>query len=190
MSPNQPSSVASASAPSLYGVVAHFDSPGNLLDAAEHLRDAGFRKFDCHSPYPIHGMDEAMGEKRSRVSYVAAVGACVGGSSILMLIWWINVKAYPIIESGKPYFSYQAFFPVIFALCVLVAAFGALFGFMGLMGLKWNHPLFNSPSFGKFSDDGFIVSVEASDPQFDVVKTVALLKSLGATEVLTVEGEC
>jgi len=181
-----------ADAPSMkkvYGIVAEFGGPGELLAVATKLQEVGYRKFDVHSPFPIHGMDEAMREKRSRISYAAAAAALAGGLGILTLIWWVHTIAYPLIISGKPFFSYQAFFPPIFAICVLSAAFGAMLTFLGVMDLRWNHPLFNSATFKKFSDDGFMVSIEAVDSQFDVIKTRELLKSFGAKGVETVEAD-
>ncbi len=171
-----------------YAIIASFAGPNELLHAAKKLHEAGYRKVDSHSPFPIHGMDEALGEKRSRVSYIAALGAIFGGGSLLLLIWWITTKAYPMVISGKPFFSYQAFFPPIFAITVLAAAFGALLGFMAVMNLTFNHPLFNSEKFGKFSDDGFIISIEVSDANYNESKTIELLKSLGAAEIEVVEG--
>jgi len=173
----------------VYGMVAEFSTPGELLSVAAKLQEAGYRKFDVHSPFPIHGMDDAMREKRSRISYAAAAASLAGGLGILGLIWWVHTIAYPLIISGKPFFSYQAFFPPIFAICVLSAAFGALLTFLGVMDLRWNHPLFDSETFKKFSDDGFMVSIEAKDSKFDVAKTGELLKTLGAKGVETVMGE-
>jgi hypothetical protein len=174
--------------PRTYGIVADFGSPTKLLEAAAKMRAAGYRNYDAHSPFPIHGMDDATGEKRSRVSYFAAATAIAGGAGLLLLIWWVTTQASPLIISGKPLFSYQAFFPPIFAICVLSAAIGSLLAFMSVMGMKFHHPLFNSELFAKFSDDGFLISVEASDPNFNSEKTAELLKSLGATVVEVVEG--
>ncbi len=171
------------------GIVARFETPSLLLRAAGELRQAGYRKFDAHSPFPIHGMDEAMAEKRSRVSYFAAAGAILGGVGLLTLIWWVHTEAYPLIISGKAFFSYQAFFPPIFAICVLSAAFGALISFAGLIDLRFHHPLFESDLFTKFSDDGFIIAIESTDPKFQAEGTSELLKSLGASQIELVEGE-
>jgi len=169
------------------GIVARYESPGELLHAAEKLTGLGYRKFDAHSPFPIHGMDDAMREKRSRVSYFAAAAALFGGVGLLTLIWWVHTVAYPLIISGKAFFSYQAFFPPIFAISVLSAAFGALISFGGLMDLRFHHPLFESELFATFSDDGFIIAIEADDKNFDQVKTKELLGSLGAVELEMVE---
>ncbi len=175
--------------PPPYAIIANFAGPNELLHAATKIYDAGYRQVDSHSPFPIHGMDDALHEKRSRVSYIAALGAIGGGGSLLLLVWWVTTIAYPLVISGKPFFSYQAFFPPIFAITILSAAFGALLGFMYFMKLSFNHPLFNSKGFGKFSDDGFIISIEAADPNYNEIKTMELLKSLGATDIEVVGGE-
>ena len=167
----------------IWGIVAEFDNPESLLSAAKSLRRESYKKFECHSPFPIHGMDEAAGEKRSKVSLVAGIMAIIGGVSALVLQGWSSTIAYPLVISGKPFFSYQAFFPVTFALAVLLAALGALLGLFRMMDLKFHHWLFNSDTFSKFSDDGFIVSVESGDPKFDPEKTTEFLKSLGGSNI-------
>ncbi|MBM3328350.1 MAG: DUF3341 domain-containing protein [Calditrichaeota bacterium] len=165
------------------GLVARFETPGALLKAARSLREVGLKQFDAHSPYPIHGMDDAMREPRSRVSYVAAAGAIAGGTGLLALIYWASVIAYPVIVSGKPLFSYQAFFPPIFAITVLLAAFGSLAGFIALAGVKFHHSLFESPLFARFSDDGFIIAINADDPLFEEARLREQLAALGAVEM-------
>lgn len=167
----------------VFGMVAQFATPAELLHAAQRMKSAGYRHYEVHSPFPIHGMDEAMGEKRSRISYFAAAAALFGGVGLLTLIWWIHTQGYPLIISGKPFFSYQAFFPPIFAICVLSAAVGALVSFGGVIDLRLNHPLFESELFVRFSDDGFILTVESQDSLFDVDKTRTLLSSLGASRI-------
>jgi len=174
--------------PRPYGYVASFAGPAELLHAAAKLKEAGYSRYDAHSPFPIHGMDEAMGEKRSRVSYFAAAAAILGGSALLGLIYYAHVIDYPIVISGKPMFSYQAFFPPIFAICVLSAAFGALLSMAGFIKLKLHHPVFESRLFPTASDDGFLIAVEADDSLFDSGKTKDLLASLGAKEIELVQG--
>lgn len=165
------------------GLLAQFDNPATLIHAAEKIRDAGYKEFDCHSPFPIHGMDDAMGEKKSKVSLIAGIGAIIGGGSMVALTYWVGEYGYPMVISGKPYFAYQAYFPVVFAIAVLLAAFGSLFGFMALMKLRFHHPVFYSDRFAKVTDDGFFVSIEAEDPQFDEDKTASFLKEIGGSNV-------
>lgn len=170
------------------GVLAEFASSGALLRAARRVRDAGYRKFDCHSPFPIHGMDEAMGLKRSIMGYVVGVGTVLGGIGGMTLQWWVATRAEPVIVAGKPLFSWQAFIIITFALFVLVGAFSAVFGFLKVAHLpRWHHPVFYSDRFEKFSTDGFFLSVEAEDPQFDQEKTKQLLIEAGAVNVEVLE---
>jgi hypothetical protein len=129
-------------------------------------------------------MDQAMGLKRSPVGYIAGLGGLIGGSSALLLQWWTSTIDYPIIISGKPLFSYQAYVPVTFGVTVLLAALGAFFGMLIINRLPqlW-HMVFHSDNFEKFSDDGFFISLEAGDPKFDESKSQEFLKSIGAVNV-------
>jgi len=164
------------------GALAQFSDPGQLMKAAEKLRDSEYNKFDCHSPFPIHGMDKAMGLKRSPLGWVIGVAAIIGTSSALALQWWTSAIDYPLVISGKPLFSFQAYVPVTFAVGILLSAFTALIGMLILNGLpKWNHPVFNSDKFEKATDDAFFVSIDAEDPQFDNEKTTQFLESIGGT---------
>jgi hypothetical protein len=167
----------------IYGVLARFDGPQSLYHAAEKIRDAGYKKFDCHSPFPIHGMDQAMGLKRSPMGWIAGLLAILGGGGFFALQWWTSTIDYPLVISGKPYFSFQAYVPITFAGAVIGAAFAAVLGMLIINKLpRLHHPLFNSDKFN-YSDDGFFVSIEATDRQFDREKTAAFLKSIGALEV-------
>jgi len=171
-----------------YGLLATFDGPADLLHAAEKVRDAGFKKFDCHSPFPIHGMDDAMGLKISPLGIIASVGSICFGGGVLALMWWTSVKAYPLVLSGKELFSYQAFIPITFELCILGAALFTVFGMFALNRLPtFYHPLFNSKKFETFSDDGFLMSIEAADKNFDMQKTTALLQSIGGKNIEVIE---
>jgi hypothetical protein len=173
-----------------HAMIAQFSSPATLMDAAKKVRDAGYSRFDCHSPFPIHGMDDAMGLGRSPVGFIvggmAALGAAVGFS----LQTWVATAAYPLVISGKPLFSWQAFIIITFALFVLFGAFGAVFGMLRLNKLpRFHHPLFYSDMLGKASDDAFLVSIDAQDPKFDEAATRAFLESLGAQSIEIVRGD-
>ncbi len=169
-------------------LLAEFDSASSLLHAAEKMRDAGYRKYDCHSPFPIHGMDDAMGLKRSPLGYVVGFAGICGLVGALGFQWWTSAVDYPIVISGKAFFSYQAFVPVTFAITVLLSAFGAFFGMLHFNKLpRLFHPLFNSDKFAKVTDGGFFVSVESDDPKFDAEQTMQLLKSIGAVDVEVIE---
>ena len=153
------------------------------MRVARRLREAGYRDFECHSPFPIHGLDEAAGEKRSGVSLVAGLAAFMGLCGAFLMQAWMNAMDYPIVVSGKPFMSFMAFFPITFAGAVLFAAFGATFGFLYFIHLRYHHPIFHSRRFEQFSDDGFFVSIASSDLQFDAEKSAAFLASIGGRQV-------
>ena len=166
------------------GMLARFESTLNLLHAASKMRDEGYKKFDCHSPFPIHGMDQAMGLKRSPLGWLVGLSAIIGTSGALALQWWTSTIDYPLVISGKPFFSYQAYVPVTFALGVLLSAATALIGMLALNGLpRYHHPVFYSDKFGRFSDDGFYISILAEDDKFEENRTRQFLESIGGLEV-------
>jgi hypothetical protein len=157
-----------------YGVIARFDSPESLVHAAEKVRDEGFTKFDCHSPFPIHGMDDAMGLERSKLGYL--IGA--------MGLSWIHSIEYPMNISGKPYFAYPAYAIITFELMVLFSAFGAVFGMMFFNRIpRFHHPVFYSEKFSDVSSDAFYVSIEVDDPKYDENNVIDFLKNIGGTEI-------
>src|SRR5262249_20135851 len=140
--------------------------------------------WDAHSPFPIHGLDRAMGLKRSRLPFVVLLMGLTGASGALLMEWWMSAVDYPIVYSGKPYFSWPAFVPIIFELGVLLASFGAVFGMLAFNQLPMLfHPLFNSQRFERVSDDKFFISIESWDPLFDPERTVQFLRDLGAAAV-------
>jgi len=168
----------------ILGIVARFESAADLMTAAEKIREAGYEKFDCHSPFPIHGMDKAMGLKRSGLGWLVGIAGIIGTSGALALQWWTSTIDYPIVISGKPLFSFQAYVPVTFAVGVLLSAFTAMFGMLILNGLpRWFHPLFYSNTFSRFSTDGFFISVEPEDPKFDPEQTSKFLESIGGKDI-------
>jgi hypothetical protein len=165
-------------------ILADFENPAKLLGAAEKMRDAGYKKFDCHSPFPIHGMDEAMGLKRSPLGWIVGVVAFFALGAGFTLEWWTSVVAYPLVIAGKPFFSYQAYGPVAFAIMVLTSAFVALFGMLALNKLPMlYHKIFDAKLSDKINIDGFILSVTADDPQFDPVRTKEFLKEIGGRDL-------
>ena len=171
-------------------VLAEFESPAALLDAARKVREAGYEKFDCHSPFPVHGMDEAMGLNRSPLGYVVGVVGSLGLLGMLGLTWWTSAVDYKFLISGKPFFSWQAYIPIIFAITVLCSAFGAFFGMLSLNQLpRLFHPIFNSERFAKVTDGGFFVSIQSDDPSYDENKVVAFLQSIGGRNVEVVNGD-
>jgi hypothetical protein len=169
-------------------LLAEYDSPSALLQAAEKMRDAGYKHFDCHSPFPIHGLNQAMGLKRSSLGYIVGIAAIIGFTAAITLQWWTSTIAYPIVISGKPLFSYQAFVPVTFALAVLFSAIAVTLGMLIMNRLpQFFHPIFSSERFKKVTDDGFFISVESKDLLFDQEKTKSLLESSGGHNIELIE---
>lgn len=173
---------ASAAAPVV--ALGRFANPGDLLQAARKTREAGYKDFETYSPFAIHGMDDATGEKQSPLGWIVGLMALVGGSIGLGLQWWASVVEYPLVISGKPLFSFQAFVPITFELTILLSAFAAVLGMLALNGLpRLYHPLFNSKNFALATDHGFFLGIDATDQKFDSQATTGFLSSIGATEV-------
>lgn len=162
-------------------VLGRFDSAGALKAAAEKVRDEGYRKWDSHSPFPIHGMERAMGI-RPTILPLLVFGAGMTGAIVAMLLqWWTNAVDYPFLISGKPFFSIPANIPVAFELIILFSALTAFGGALALNRLpQFAHPVFESDEFRRATSDGFFISIEADDPKFDEAKTLAFLESIGA----------
>jgi Protein of unknown function (DUF3341) len=172
----------------LYGALARFAGPVELLGAVRRLHALGYDRLDAYSPFPIHGMDQALGLKRSKVPAVVLAGGLFGAAFAQTLQWYQSVIAYPLITAGKPLNSVEAFVPITFETTILYAAFGAVFGMLALNGLpRLYHPVFRGKSFARASNDGFFLSVEARDPLFDRRQIAALLEALGGTEVELIE---
>ncbi|MBI2565416.1 MAG: DUF3341 domain-containing protein [Candidatus Schekmanbacteria bacterium] len=179
---------AATERPKSFGLVAQFDTPAAIFRACEKVRDAGYLRWDAHTPFPVHGLDKAMGLKPSRLPWISLVLALGGAATGLLLQWWTSAVEYPLIISGKPYFSWPAFVPVIFELSVLGGAAGAVFGMLFLNRLpQLYHALFRVDAFAKVTDDKFFISIEAADPRYDEQKTRKLLESAGASLVTVVE---
>jgi hypothetical protein len=171
-----------------YGILAEFGTPADLYHACERVRDAGFTKWDAHTPFPVHGLEGAMGLRRSPLPWIVLGMGLTGAALGFALQWWVHVSAYPLVISGKPFFSWPAFIPITFEVAVLFAALGAVFGMLGLNRLPMHHhPLFQSKVFERASDDGFFISIESWDPRFDPSATGTLLESLGARSVELLE---
>jgi hypothetical protein len=172
----------------LYGALARFAGPVELLDAVRRLHARGYHRLDAYSPFPIHGMDEALELKRSKVPVLVLAGGLFGAAFAQTLQWYQSAIAYPLITGGKPLNSAEAFVPITFETTILYAAFGAVFGMLALNGLpRLFHPVFRGESFARASNDGFFLSVEARDPLFDRREIMALLEALGGTEVELIE---
>jgi hypothetical protein len=164
-------------------VVAFFDTPAQIFHACEALRDAGYRDFDAHTPFPVHGLEKAMGLPPSRLPWFVLACGLTGLSTAFLMQWWMGGIDYPLNISGKPPFAWASSVPIGFELTVLFSAFGTFFGMWGMNGLpRFYHPVVKHPSFGRASDDKFFVSIEASEPKYDPVAIKQLLEKLGAHE--------
>ena len=171
----------------VYGLLAEFAHPGELLHAAAAVREAGYKHYDTHSPFPIHGMDKAMGLGNSIIGWITLVGGITGLSLATLMQWWMGAQSYPIGISGKPFFSIEPSIPIMFELTVLLAALLTVGGMFALNGLpRPYNPLFFSKNFLRVTDDAFFLHIAASDRRFDMSSTEAFLKGLGASHVETI----
>jgi hypothetical protein len=165
--------------PTLYGLIAEFPAVEDLMKAAEAVRNAGYLKTDAYTPYPVEGLIEALGKHHSRIPYLILAGGLTGLSAAFVMMFYTGVIDYPQNIGGRPLFSWPMYFPIMFELTVLLSAFTAVFGMIGLNGLPQPyHPLFNVPEFAKASRDGFFLGIEATDPKFDLNQTKAFLQTL------------
>lgn len=172
----------------LYGVMAEFDDPSAVVAAARQTYEAGYRRINAYSPYPIEELSEAIGYHKNLVPLTVLVCGILGGLGGLALQIWTSAIAYPINIGGRPLISIPAFIPVTFECTVLLAAFGAFLGNLLMSGLpRPYHPVFNVPAFSRASQDRFFLCVKADDPKFNVTGTRAFLAGLGAKEVSDVE---
>src|SRR5689334_24145174 len=159
-------------APKPYGLIAEFETPAAILRAAGRVRDAGFRKWDVFSPFPIHGMDKAMGLTNSKVGWFSFLGGVTGYTSGMLMIWWMNAHDYPILIGGKPMFSPFGAFPPSYELTILLGSFGALFGMLFLNRLpRLHHPLLKNRRFALATHDRFFIVVETGDPKYSESET-------------------
>lgn len=172
----------------IWGLVAEFDTPGQILHAADRLYAEGYRDMDGHTPFPVHGLDQALRQGRSLVPYLVLGGGVTGCLGALLLQWWTSAIDYPLVISGKPLFSLPAFIPVTFELTVLLSAFGAFFGMFLLNKLpRPHHPVFGYKRWAGATDDKFLLSVAATDGRFDLERLPKRLEELGGRYIEMVE---
>lgn len=171
-----------------YGILAEFETPAATIHAAEKVRDAGFRRWDVFTPYPVHGMDKAMGLKHSPVGWFTFLGGVTGFITGNLMIWWMNAHDYAIAVGGKPYYSPFSAFPPSYELTILFGAFGSLFGMMILNRLpRLHHPLLKNRRFKGATHDKFYVVIESADPKYSEAESRKLLESAGARHIELVE---
>ena len=176
----------------VYGIAAEYPSAAALYEAAKQVRDAGYKRWDVYSPFPIHGMDDAMGLGKSWLSAVVLVGGTSGLLFACLLEFGTSSYLYPLIVHGKPYnfWTVPAFFPIMFELTILCSAFTA-FSSMLTMNLlpRWNHPMFNWDRFKRVTNDGFFLALEARDPRFNENDAAQLLEKTGGQHITVVHEE-
>lgn len=183
--------------PALY--LAEYDTPNAIAAAAMKVRDAGYKSWDCHTPYAMHGMDEAMGLEPTRIGFISFFFGMFGVALAVFMMQYTNAWSfnlldigwgYPIIVGGKPPGAFPSMVPIMFELGVLLCGFATLFGLLGIIKLpRHNHPIFESNRFEAASDDKFFISIEAEDDKFDLERTRALLESTNPSYIELVEVE-
>jgi Protein of unknown function (DUF3341) len=174
--------------PAPYAIMAEFETPAAILHAAQKVRENGYRQWDVFTPFPIHGMDSAMGIKNSIVGWFSFIGGCTGYTTGMLMIFFMNDVSYPIVIGGKPMFSPFAAFPPSYELTILFGAFGALLGMLFLNRLpRLHHPLLKNGRFALVSRDRFFVVIESSDPKYSENETRRLLETMGSKHIEMVE---
>ena len=174
--------------PPLYGLMAEFDNPTEVVEAARATYDEGYRRINAYSPYPIEELAEAIGFHRTRLPVIVLLGGIIGGLIGYGLQYYVAVIDYPINVGGRPLHSWPSFMPITFEMTILFAAFAAVFGMLALNKLPQPyHPVFNAERFALASRDRFFLVIEARDPKFDHDKARQFLESLNPKEVVDVE---
>jgi hypothetical protein len=174
--------------PAIYGLMAEFDTPEDLLEAAHRAHAGGYRQMDGYSPFPVEGLSEAIGFHRTRLPLVVLLGGLAGGLGGYLLQYYTAVIDYPLNVGGRPLHSWPAFIPVTFEMTVLIAGLAAVLGMLALNGLpRPYHPVFNVPRFEMASRNLFFLCIESTDPHFDVERTRQFLEALGSHQIYEVE---
>lgn len=171
-----------------YGLIATFDNAPAVYHAAEQVRDAGYRNWDCITPFPVHGLDKAMGVKRSIVPRISLTGGIIGFCTGMTMIWWTGGYDYPLIVGGKPLFSPMFAFPVSYELTILFTAFATIIGMFLVNRLPMHyHPVLKYDNIRRGMDDQFFIVIEARDPRFNLANTKALLEKAGGKAISELE---
>jgi hypothetical protein len=174
----------------IYGVMGEFSTPEELIHAVEKVREAGYRRVNAYSPFPVEGLSEALGLKRNMVPLICLIGGLTGGLGGFFFQYWVAVIAYPLNIAGRPLNSWPAFIPVTFELTILGAALSAVLGMLALNKLPQpHHPVFNVPRFTHASSDRFFVCIEAKDPKFHIAESARLLQELHAHHIIEVSDD-
>ena len=173
---------------SLYGVMAEFDNPSDLVAAARRTYEAGYRRINGYTPYPIEEVWEAIGFHRTGLPVIVLIGGIIGALGGFFMQYYLSVYDYALNVGGKPFNSWPAFIPITFECTILCAAFAAVFGMLALNKLPQPyHPVFNAPNFALATRDHFFLVIEANDPRYDHDEVLQFMKSLEPKEVTDVE---
>ncbi len=168
-----------------HGIIATFEKTPDLMRAATLVRDAGYKFWDCITPFPVHGLDAAMGVRRSRVPRISLVGGIIGFCTGMSMIWYMNAYDYKLIVGGKPFFSPLFAFPVSYELTILFTAFATIIGMFVLNRLPMHyHPVLKYDQIHRGLDDRFFIVIETRDPKFDPAATRALLAQAGGVDII------
>ena len=172
-----------------YGLLAEFETPSQLVRAAENAYAAGYRRMDCYTPYPVEEAAEAIGFHKNEVALVTLIGGLLGVGAMFLLETWISVWAYPLNIAGRPYYSWPAFVVPAYEWTILFAGLSAAFGMLALCGLpQVYHPLFNAPNFrGGATSDKFFLCLESTDPKFEIAEARTFLEGFAPVSVVEVE---
>jgi len=173
--------------PPIYGVMAEFDNPTALVNAAREARARGYRKLDAYSPFPIEELAEALHLPKSKLPLIVLIGGILGGLTGYLMQYYVTVVYFPINVAGRPLHSWPMYIVITFELTILFAAISAVLGLLALCGLPMPyHPAFNVPRFAHASRNRFFLCIEATDPLFELRATEEFLESLEAREVCEV----
>src|SRR5882724_3409408 len=171
-----------------YGLIATFDTVPDIYHAAEKVRDAGFKHWDCITPLPVHGLDQEMGVKRSIVPRFSLAGGITGFCTGMTMIWWTGAYDYKLIVGGKPLFSPMFAFPVSYELTILFTAFATIGGMFIVNGLPMHyHPVLKYDHIRRGMDDTFFIVIESRDPRFNLANTKTLLEKVGGKNISELE---
>lgn len=174
--------------PKSFGLLAEYENTQDLYHACEQVRDAGYAAWDAYTPFPVHGLEKAMGVRASLVPWIVCVMGFSGAALGFLMQYWMSAVDYPLIIAAKPLNSYPAFVPITFEPGILLGSFGAVFGMLGLNKLpQLHHSLFNSKNFARASNDRFFIAIEARDPRYHTDDTTKFLEETGALSVEEVE---
>ena len=168
----------------IYGLMAEFDTPSDLVTAARQTHEEGYQKVDAYTPFPVEGLAEEIGFTKNGVPLVVLVGGILGGLSGYALQYWVSAISYPVNVGGRPYHSWPAFIVVTFEMTILFAGLAAVFGMLALNGLPMPyHPVFNVPRFAFATKDRFFLIIFSSDPKYSSESTRQFLETLGPRSI-------